>query len=112
MIPAAFEYTRPASLDEAMRLLADGNGGAKIIAGGQSLLPILKLRLASPERLIDIGRLAELKGVRKLPDGRDRLVERGRAGVVERGRAHDWPPFALASRIARQTVWPVYGMSR
>ena len=70
MIPAAFEYTRPTSLDEAIKLLAAGNGGAKIIAGGQSLLPILKLRLASPERLIDIGRLAELKGVRKLPDGR------------------------------------------
>jgi carbon-monoxide dehydrogenase medium subunit len=70
MIPAAFEYTRPASLDEALKLLAADDGGAKLIAGGQSLLPILKLRLASPERLIDIGRLAELKGVRKLPDGR------------------------------------------
>jgi aerobic carbon-monoxide dehydrogenase medium subunit len=70
MIPAAFEYTRPASLDEALKLLAAGGGGSKIIAGGQSLLPILKLRLASPERLIDIGRLPELKGVRQLPDGR------------------------------------------
>ena len=70
MIPAAFEYTRPASLDEALKLLAADAGGSKIIAGGQSLLPLLKLRLASPERLIDIGRLAELKGVRQLPDGR------------------------------------------
>jgi carbon-monoxide dehydrogenase medium subunit len=70
MIPAAFEYTRPASLDEALKLLGADDGGGKLIAGGQSLLPILKLRLASPERLIDIGRLAELKGVRKLPDGR------------------------------------------
>jgi aerobic carbon-monoxide dehydrogenase medium subunit len=70
MIPAAFEYTRPASLDEALKLIAADGGGAKIIAGGQSLLPLLKLRLASVERLIDIGRLAELKGVRKLPDGR------------------------------------------
>ena len=69
MIPAAFEYTRPASLDEALQLLSN-NGGSKIIAGGQSLLPLLKLRLASAERLIDIGRLAELKGVRQLPDGR------------------------------------------
>ncbi len=70
MIPAAFEYTRPASLDEALKLIAADGGGAKIIAGGQSLLPLLRLRLASAERLIDIGRLAELKGVRKLPDGR------------------------------------------
>jgi carbon-monoxide dehydrogenase medium subunit len=69
MIPAAFEYTRPASLDEALRLLS-ANGGSKIIAGGQSLLPLLKLRLASAEKLIDIGRLAELKGVRQLPDRR------------------------------------------
>jgi carbon-monoxide dehydrogenase medium subunit len=70
MIPAAFDYTRPASLDEALKLLAADGGGSKVIAGGQSLLPLLKLRLAAPERLIDIGRLMELKGVRKLPDGR------------------------------------------
>lgn len=70
MIPAAFEYTRPASLDEALQLLASNGGGAKLIAGGQSLLPLLKLRLATADRLIDIGRLTELKGVRQLPDGR------------------------------------------
>jgi carbon-monoxide dehydrogenase medium subunit len=66
---AAFDYTRPASLDEALKALSNG-GGSKIIAGGQSLLPLLKLRLASVDRLVDIGRLAELKGVRSLPDGR------------------------------------------
>jgi carbon-monoxide dehydrogenase medium subunit len=64
VIPAAFEYSRPASVDEALGLLAQGGGGAKIIAGGQSLLPLLKLRVASAERLIDIGRLGELRGVR------------------------------------------------
>ena len=69
MIPAAFDYTRPASLDEALKLLSSG-GGSKVIAGGQSLLPLLKLRLASADRLVDIGRLGELKGVRSLPDGR------------------------------------------
>jgi aerobic carbon-monoxide dehydrogenase medium subunit len=69
MIPAAFDYTRPASLDEAIGMLAS-NGNAKVLAGGQSLLPLLKLRLASADKLIDIGRLAELKGVRQLPDGR------------------------------------------
>jgi carbon-monoxide dehydrogenase medium subunit len=69
VIPAAFDYTRPASLDEALKLLSNGSG-SKVIAGGQSLLPLLKLRLASTDRLVDIGRLEELRGVRSLPDGR------------------------------------------
>lgn len=69
MIPAAFEYSRPASVDEALRLLAESGGGAKVLAGGQSLLPLLKLRLASVDRLIDIGRLDELRGVRETADG-------------------------------------------
>ncbi len=66
MIPAAFEYTRPASLDEA--IAAVGSGG-KVIAGGQSILPLLKLRVAAADRLVDIARLTELKGYRKQPDG-------------------------------------------
>jgi carbon-monoxide dehydrogenase medium subunit len=68
MIPAAFGYQRPSSLDEAIRLIAS-DGGAKVLAGGQSLLPLLKLRLGAAETLIDIGRLSELKGYRSLPDG-------------------------------------------
>ena len=48
MIPAAFEYIRPSSLDEAVQALADGGEDAKVIAGGQSLLPLLRLRLAYP----------------------------------------------------------------
>ena len=68
MIPASFEYVRPASLDEALGLL--GGEGAKVIAGGQSLLPLMKLRLARPERLVDIGRLEGLRGTRRLADGR------------------------------------------
>lgn len=68
MIPAAFGYLRPTSLDEALRLIAS-DGGAKVLAGGQSLLPLLKLRLGVAETLIDIGRLSELKGYRSLPDG-------------------------------------------
>ena len=70
MIPAEFGYVRPKSLDEAIKLLAKADGSTKILAGGQSLLPLMKLRLARPGKLIDIGRLAELKGVRPLPDGR------------------------------------------
>ncbi len=69
MIPAEFAYERPATLDEALRALAAGDGGVKILAGGQSLLPLMKLRLASVERLVDIGRLVELRGVRPAPDG-------------------------------------------
>ena len=69
MISTAFEYSRPATLDEALRVLS-GGGDTKVLAGGQSILPLLKLRLASTERLVDIGRLAELRGVRQLDDGR------------------------------------------
>ena len=66
MIPAAFEYTRAATLDEA---IAAVGGGAKVIAGGQSLLPLLKLRLASADKLVDISRIGDLSGTRYLPDG-------------------------------------------
>jgi aerobic carbon-monoxide dehydrogenase medium subunit len=66
MIPASFGYTRAASLSDAVAAVG---GGAKIIAGGQSLLPLLKLRLASADQLIDIGRIAELKGYRHTADG-------------------------------------------
>ena len=68
MIPAAFTYARPATLDEALGLLSDG-AEAKVLAGGQSLLPLLKLRLAGAARLIDIGRIGELRGIRATPDG-------------------------------------------
>ena len=68
MIPNTFDYQRASSLDEALGLV--GTPGTKVIAGGMSLLPLMKLRLANPERLVDIGRLAELRGVRQLPDGR------------------------------------------
>jgi carbon-monoxide dehydrogenase medium subunit len=70
MIPAAFDYVLATSLDDALKRLAHADGGAKPIAGGQSILPLMKLRLARPETLVDIGRLPELKGVHRLPDGR------------------------------------------
>jgi aerobic carbon-monoxide dehydrogenase medium subunit len=69
MIPATFGYTRAGSVDEALRAL-ESDSGARVIAGGQSILPLMKLRLAQPGTLVDIGRLAELKGVRALDDGR------------------------------------------
>lgn len=64
MIPAAFDYARPQTVDEAVRALADGGDEAKVLAGGQSLIPILRLRLAFPELLVDVGRIPELRGVR------------------------------------------------
>ena len=63
MIPAKFDYVRPGLLGEAVRALADGGDDAKVIAGGQSLLPLLRLRLANPVLLVDVGGLGELRGV-------------------------------------------------
>jgi carbon-monoxide dehydrogenase medium subunit len=68
MIPAKFDYVRPGSLDEAVRALADGGDDAKIIAGGQSLLPLLRLRLSYPELLVDVGGISELQGVTDVGD--------------------------------------------
>jgi aerobic carbon-monoxide dehydrogenase medium subunit len=64
VIPAAFDYKAPTSVDEALQLLAEGGDDAKIIAGGQSLLPVMKLRLAAPELLIDLAKIDSLKGIR------------------------------------------------
>jgi carbon-monoxide dehydrogenase medium subunit len=63
MIPSAFEYFAPASVAEAISLLEQYGDEAKILAGGHSLLPAMKLRLASPGVLIDINKIAELRGV-------------------------------------------------
>jgi carbon-monoxide dehydrogenase medium subunit len=71
MIPAKFEYVRPATVGDAVRALADGGEDAKVIAGGQSLMPLLRLRLANPDLLVDIGGLDELRGV---TDAGDSLV--------------------------------------
>ncbi|MFF4504419.1 FAD binding domain-containing protein [Streptomyces sp. NPDC001401] len=65
MIPPAFDYARPTSVDEAVRALADAGEEAKVLAGGQSLLPLLRLRLAFPELVVDVGRIPELRGVRE-----------------------------------------------
>jgi carbon-monoxide dehydrogenase medium subunit len=71
VIPAAFDYVRPGSVDEAVGALAEHGDEAKVLAGGQSLIPLLRLRLAYPSVLVDVGRLAELRGVR---DDGDSLV--------------------------------------
>ena len=64
VIPAAFDYVRPESVAEAVSALGAAGEDAKVLAGGQSLLPVLRLRLAYPSTLVDLGRVAELRGVR------------------------------------------------
>ncbi|MGC4110620.1 MAG: xanthine dehydrogenase family protein subunit M [Nocardioides sp.] len=71
MIPAKFDYVAPASVDEALAALAEHGDDAKLMAGGQSLLPVLRMRLNAPEVLIDLGRIDSLRGVR---DDGDALV--------------------------------------
>ena len=71
MIPAPFDYYAPTSVEEAVRLLGSSGDDVKVLAGGQSLLPVLKLRLAAPEVVVDLGRIPSLVGVRE--EG-DRLV--------------------------------------
>jgi len=63
MIPATFDYVAPTSLEEALAALAEHGDDAKIIAGGQSLLPVLRMRLNTPEVLVDLGRVPGLAGI-------------------------------------------------
>ena len=71
MIPAQFDYVRAGSVDEAVSALAEHGDEAKVLAGGQSLIPLLRLRLAYPEVVVDVGRVAEMQGVR---DDGDHIV--------------------------------------
>ena len=68
MIPAPFDYVAPTSLSDALSALAEAGDDAKVIAGGQSLLPILRMRLNAPEKLIDLGKVEELRGIREEGD--------------------------------------------
>ena len=63
MIPAAFDYLAPTTVDEVVRALAEHGDDAKVLAGGHSLLPLMKLRFAVPSVVVDIGRVDELRGV-------------------------------------------------
>jgi carbon-monoxide dehydrogenase medium subunit len=63
VIPTAFEYHRAKSVDDALKAMAAAGGNAKFVAGGHSLVPLMKLRLSEPETLIDIARISELAGI-------------------------------------------------
>ncbi|KRT63296.1 MAG: carbon-monoxide dehydrogenase (acceptor), carbon-monoxide dehydrogenase medium subunit [Chloroflexi bacterium CSP1-4] len=81
MIPPRFDYARPASLDEALQLLASREGEAKVLAGGFSLLPLMKYRLAQPGLLVDIGRVAGLDAIEEV-DGELRIGARATHGAI------------------------------
>jgi carbon-monoxide dehydrogenase medium subunit len=65
VIPPEFEYTAPESLEDALRALADGGEDAKVLAGGHSLLPLMKLRLAAPTLLVDLRKVPGLRGAQR-----------------------------------------------
>jgi aerobic carbon-monoxide dehydrogenase medium subunit len=89
VIPAGFDYARPGSLDAALALLAEHGEDAAVLAGGHSLLPVMKLRLAAPELVVDVGRLPELSHLRV--EG-DELV----VGAGTRHRALEASPLVAA----------------
>jgi aerobic carbon-monoxide dehydrogenase medium subunit len=100
MKPPLFDYRSPSSLDEALALRSEFGDESAVLAGGQSLMPMLNLRLAHPEVLIDLGRVAEVAGIRELDGGvsigamtRQRHAERSelireRAPLVQQALAH------------------------
>jgi len=84
--PSPFRYHRPRTLDEALAVLAEVGEEGKVLAGGQSLLPILSMRLAAPAHLVDVNALPDLDAVRTTPDG-VRVGALARHAAVERDRA-------------------------
>jgi aerobic carbon-monoxide dehydrogenase medium subunit len=69
VIPSAFEYTAPDTLEEALVALSEGGEDAKLLAGGHSLIPLMKMRLAAPELLIDLRKLSDLRGIERSNGG-------------------------------------------
>jgi carbon-monoxide dehydrogenase medium subunit len=65
VIPAEFDYVAPSTVEDAVRAIAEAGEDGKVLGGGQSLLPVLRLRLAGPSRLVDLGKIAELRGIRE-----------------------------------------------
>ena len=84
MKPPPFSYDAPETVDEALALLAEHGDDAKVLAGGQSLIPLLALRLARPARLVDVGRLTELQTL--AVNGDVRIGAAVRQRTVERSR--------------------------
>ncbi len=105
MFPNAFEYVAPASLEEAVQALVRYGDDAKVLAGGQSLLPIMKLRVAAPAVLVDINRIPELAGFRE--DGQELWV-----GALTRHATLEWdqdlvPRYPLLGETAGSIADPL-----
>ncbi len=99
MKPSPFAYHRPESVDEALAVLAEVGRDGKVLAGGQSLLPLLSMRLAAPAHLVDINRLADLDYVRADPGG-VRVGALARHAAVERDERAAARPAAAAAGAA------------
>jgi carbon-monoxide dehydrogenase medium subunit len=102
MIPPEFDYVAPETLDEALRALAGGGGDAKVLAGGHSLLPLMKLRLAAPTLLVDIRKVPGLRGVHR-ENGQWRIGAMTRHADLQ-GNAELGPVGTAAGLIADQQV--------
>ena len=97
MIPPEFDYTVPESLDDALKALADGGEDAKVLAGGHSLLPLMKLRLAAPTLLVDLRKVPGLRGRR----ARERRLADRRDDPPRRPAGQRRPRHRRASGVAR-----------
>jgi carbon-monoxide dehydrogenase medium subunit len=95
MIPIGFDYTAPESLDEAIAALRAGGEDAKLLAGGHSLVPLMKLRLAAPSLLVDLGRVPGLSGVQR-EDGTWRI-----GALTHHAELQGRDDIGLASKAAR-----------
>lgn len=106
MYPARLRYEAPRSLEEACALLADGGGEAKILAGGQSLVPMLKLRFSSPEMLVDINELPDLGYHTRDTDGTIRIGALCRHADLERSTllAQHQPTMMAAAPLVADPV--------
>jgi CO/xanthine dehydrogenase FAD-binding subunit len=105
--PAAFDYRAPRSVPEAIALLAEHGDTAKLLAGGQSLVPVLNFRLASPALLIDLNRIAELAGISENQQGgleigamtRNREIEKSQVVQRRNPLLHEAMPFIAHAQI-------------
>jgi carbon-monoxide dehydrogenase medium subunit len=106
MYPSRFRYEAPASLEEAIALLTEGGGEAKVLAGGQSLVPMLKLRFASPAMLVDINSIPGLDHLVREADGTIRIGALVRHAAIERSEtiARHQPTIAAAAPLVADPI--------
>jgi aerobic carbon-monoxide dehydrogenase medium subunit len=111
MYPSRFRYEAPTSIDEAIALLREGDGEAKVLAGGQSLVPLMKLRFASPELIVDINNLPGLDHHVADPDGSIRIGALCRHADLERSALlpAKQPTMAAAAPLIADPIVRVRG---